>query len=236
MTTAREVVDSALSRLGALPKGEEPKEYDRAKVFDVLGDLIAMLSSKSVLLPYRTKESFSLSAGVTSVTIGSTGDLVTTLPHRVESIVIRDSNNEDHTLTRMTRRKYNESFDPSFTISRPTQYHYETSHPDGTILFNNETSDAETILITSIKEVSPPINLAAKIDLPAEYIALLKLNLPVFASDLFPENNLTKITIGLANSSIKMIENKNLANRIPSSKVDRGLLLYGGQRYNVDEN
>jgi hypothetical protein len=236
MTTAQDIVDSGLGRLGALPKGEEPKQYDRDKIFDVLIDLIAMLSAKSILLPYRTKESFSLAAGVSSVTIGSTGDLVTALPHRIDSIVIRDSNDDDYILSKMTRRKYNESFDPSLFTLRPTEYHYETSHPDGTILFDYKTADAETILITSIKEVLPPINLAANIDLPAEYIALLKFNLPVFASDLFPENNLTQITIGLANSSIKMIENKNLANRIPSSKVDKALQLYGGQRYNVNED
>lgn len=236
MSTAQDIVDLALGRLGVVAAGEAPKEHQRATVFQELINLIAMLSTKEVLLPYRTKESFTLSANVSSVTIGDGSDLDTDKPVIIEAITIRDSISINHHLSSMSRNDYKKSYDPSLTTIRPTKYHYEPGVTDGTILFDHITADAETIYITSIKEVTAPINLSSNINLPPEYISALSYNLPVFCADFFPENNLSQITMQMASSSIKMIENKNLSRRIPQATIDNALKQHGGQRYNIDED
>lgn len=235
MTVAKDIVDGALQRLGVAAIGEEPKEYQRNIAFEALNDMIALWSTQNILIPYRTIENFTLPASVTSRTIGnSSADFTTVRPMQIDSAFIRDSDNYDHHLRRMQHDTYARDYDKQSTELRPKKFYYETTYPNGTIYFDSKTLTSETIYISSLKEFTQFINLASDVNLPNEYQAAMKFNLPVFLNDYFPTNNLSQITIGLARETLNAIKDRNLINRIPTMDIDNALKPNGGERYDID--
>lgn len=131
MTTALDLIKSAMKKAGILTK-TEPPSADEAK--DGLSSLNAMLDSwanESLNVPYRTLESFTLLSGAANYTIGTGGDFNTSRPVSIVSAYIRDGDT-DYPLTIISDEAYM-SFSDKSTEGIPECINFNNAFPLATI-------------------------------------------------------------------------------------------------------
>lgn len=236
MATAQTIVDSALRKVKQHSSGQTPSLVVRTDALETLNDLLGIWSTENLLIPYRTSESFSLISGVSSRTIGASGDFATVRPLEIESIYIRDSSNYDHYLTEIKEKRYSE-IELKTTEKRPTRFYYEPSFPNGTIYFNGQTADTETIYIVSRKQLNEFISLSTDVDLPSEYVYALKVNLALkLAHEIGDSRAVHPDLYADAERSKDLIKTRNLLSQINELRVDGALLQRGGKTYNINED
>jgi hypothetical protein len=98
MTTGLDLVTSTMRKIGALTKNETPSSDEADDGIEIINDLIESWANDSLVLYARTLESFNLTAGDGTYTIGSGGDINTTRPINILDFYIR-SGTTDYTDT-----------------------------------------------------------------------------------------------------------------------------------------
>lgn len=174
MATAQTVIDAAL-RLMSI---KSPSSGDRDNGLLALNSLLGLLSAQKLVIQQIINESFTLTIGTSSYTIGSGGDFDTVRPTRIVDAWIRNSNDRDYPVELMTRERYND-IEIKTIETRPDRLYYATEYSLGKIYFNTEPSAAETLYIDSWKPLTALAALGTTVDLPPEYEDFLILTLAV---------------------------------------------------------
>ncbi|GMR16371.1 MAG: hypothetical protein BMS9Abin31_0703 [Gammaproteobacteria bacterium] len=232
MATAQNIIDSAARKIG-MPS---PDASDSAIYLEVLNEILSLWGGENIIIPYFTKETYSIGVGVNEITIGSGGDINTTHPLLIHSLFLRDSDNFDYPIHEMNLEQFNAIQDKSKS-ARPKHFYFEPVYPLGKIYLSSKTVDAETLHINSKKRLTQIALLGDSFTLPDEYKVALIYNLSVFAAPSFAIEA-TSIVTGIAAKSIKVLRDKALLVNMPRGKVDSALLYRSNNRYgyNVNEN
>lgn len=169
MTTADTLVSSALREITSLAPGEAIPGAESEFALSVLNSMLAGWGAAGLMTPARTLENFSISAGVSSRTIGSGAQLNTTRPDFIHDAYLRDSGGNDFPVeTDMTAAEYN-AMPLKSASGRPWRLFYDPQYPSGVIYFNRQTDAAYTLYLDTTKPFAQFSSLSATVQLPGEY-------------------------------------------------------------------
>lgn len=204
MTTANQITDGAYEICGI----RTPDTDQDTAALLALNNMIALWSAAGLMVPYFTKESFTLVKGTASYTIGSSGTFDTVRPMVIEDAMIRDSDGVDSPVdVRLTQEEYNLVKNKTVQ-SRPDRLFYDPQYSLGVIYLDPVPDAAHTLFLFSRKPLTAFSAIGSTMDLPGEYAKALEFNLSL---DLAPKNNanLDQLTISMATSSLKLIQDLN---------------------------
>jgi hypothetical protein len=202
-TVLAAIINPAYRKIGV-------KSVSPAQQSDALAALNAMIGSWSVqglIVPYKTRESFTLATGSLGGvrTIGSGGNFNTVRPLEITSAYIRDSNNNDYSLdVDMTLAEWNSLIDKTIS-TRPTRLCYLKEFALGKILFNYLPASAETIYIDSIKPLTAFALTSTTYSFSPEYEEAMIYNLSI---RLAPEEDavISPAVVSIAETSLANIK------------------------------
>lgn len=174
MTTATDIGSGALRLISSLAPGEGIPGLESDTVLSALNMLLASFSAQNLMAPYRTLESFTLTAGQASYTIGQSGspNFSTVRPDSITNVFRRDSSGQDTPLWAWTKEQYNAAPNKSVAGS-PDWYYYDAQYPNGILYLYAPPDKAETLFVESLKPVAQFSSLAADMALPGEYALAL---------------------------------------------------------------
>jgi hypothetical protein len=217
MATVQDICERSLRTIGI----RDFTDTDRQT--EAISALNSMLTSwRKELHPVTINESFTVTSGTGSYTIGATGVYVTDRPIKIISAYIKDSSGMDHEVdTTMTQEEYNEIYNKTQT-GRPERLYYHKSNALGIIYFDLVPSDTETLYISSLKPYATYTALSDTFLLPLEYEEMVVMNLALrLAPEYFMEAPQTVIT--LASQLREEIGNENME-PVPLAKMPSELL------------
>lgn len=193
MTTANELISGALRAITSITPGEAIPGSEADNALTILNRMLKMWSAQGFMIPFRTLESFALTIGKASYTIGQSGspDFNTVRPDQVTFVFRRDSANQDYEIDPYTKEQYNRVFLKSLS-GTPDFYYYDPQYPNGTIYLVDAPSAADTLFIESLKPINQFATLQTVMLLPGEYeeaiVYLLAQRLaPEYGASISPE-------------------------------------------------
>lgn len=197
--TAQTLIDGAFRKLGI----KKPQATRRANGLEALNDYLGNKSGNRNIIPFMTRESFSLVSGTRIYEIGPSGDFNTVRPLQIISAFIRDANGYDHHVSVVMTLEEHDRITTKDVSTRPLRLWYKPIYPKGKIFFDSEPNAVETLHIESWKHLTEIATLATEVALPDMYKLFLKY---AIANELAPEekikdtNILTMIKTGLTES------------------------------------
>jgi len=227
MATAQNIIDRAFRKLGITT----PTAGQSADALESLNDMISSWSADGLIVPYRTSENFTLTVGSAVYTIGAAGNFNTVRPLEIMEVYIRDSNNNDHYLTKMTQTQYALIVDKG-ADARPERYYYDPQYALGKIYFDSEPTTAETLHLISEKAITELAALTTTVSLPDHYKEALVFNLAVrLASDKNIEIDNNSIAIAIQTKNI--IENMVARDALYRTTRMDSMLLLNNNSFNI---
>ena len=219
MATAKTITDAAY-RLNSILFSSTNQD-DNA--LEALNNMISSWSAEGLLVPYNTTETFTLTIGESTYTIGSGGSFNTDRPLRIIDAFIRDSGSNDHSVdVSMTRIEYNAIVQKD-AKARPTRLYFDPQYPEGKVYFNCNPEIAEMLYLTSEKAITELATSSTTVDLPAFYKEALVYNLAIRLSQE-SDIQLSKETLEIAMFSKNTIENINALDKtFKQTKLDSAL-------------
>lgn len=181
MSTARSIIKSAMRKIGALVKNEEPTADEAVDGLEILNDLLASLSNDSLIVYSRTMEGFTLSGGTASYTIGSGATFNTSRPIRLVSAYVR-SGSVDYPLSIVSDEQF-ATIPYKTTAGIPEFLNYSNAFPQATIKLYPVPATAYTLYLVTEKPLSS-FALIDEVSLPEGWRRMLVYNLAIeFASE-----------------------------------------------------
>lgn len=230
MTTARDIIKKSLQKIGALVKGEAPAADEADDGLDSLNQLIESWANDSLLCYARTWESFSLSGGTASYTIGSGGTFNTTRPFDIVQAYVRNGT-IDYALGYIDDQAYNSiSFKSIQGI--PEFINSDNAYPLATLRLYPVPSAAYTLFLLTEKPLTGFATLDTSVSLPPGWERALIHNL---ALELAPEyqQQPDPSIVAIAKESLGMIRVASVKARdmdaYPKSLAVRNI--FSGWRY-----
>jgi len=242
-STARDIIKKALLKAGVLAEGEDPSSSEANDTFDALNLMLESWAGRSLLTTAQIQETLTLTAGTSSYTIGSGGDIDTTKPFSIESAFIRDSNNTDYGVAIVGRTVYDSYSDKAYTTNtaRPRVLFYDPGTTQqstqlGTIYLYPipDSSSTYTLYINSEKPFTSFTNLSDTVTFPIGYKRAMIYWLAIEVAPDFGR----PISIDLqktANESLRIIENINSRNKRRVAVIDVPGGVGGGYDVSTDE-
>ena len=227
---AQTIIEDAYSEIRVLRQGYDLTGDEIQLGLRKLNRMLQFWSgSKNLLIPFRTRETLTLTDGVNSQTIGPTGDLVTARPTKIIVAKLKDGTTE-YPLSIRDVDRFSRKIDRSYS-SRPDLIYYEPTYPDGTLYFDSTIDLAYDLLLTSFKPLNTFADLVTNTDFPDEYDLLMVSNLAVLAAPDFGKEA-SQTTKDVASVTLLSIMANNQSHRVPELVVDAALL--GRRRWNFD--
>ena len=138
MAVYNDIIARSLRLLKVKESGENLSASEASDGLSVLNGLLDAWSNEPYMQWGLTEVSQALTTNDESYTIGSSGDINTTRPIRIDSAYIRDSNNVDTPLKLINAQEYSLITLKTFSSSYPCYLYYNQQYPLGVIkLFPN---------------------------------------------------------------------------------------------------
>lgn len=218
MTTARQLIKSALRKIGAITKNENPTADEAVDGLQALNGILSSWSNDSTKIYARAIESFVLTSGDGEYTIGAGADFNTTRPVSIVSAYVR-SGDVDYTLEKVTDSDF---ADIGFKSVQgiPRYINYDYNYATGKIKLYPVPGSGYTLYLISEKELSTIASLDTDIAFPPGWERALIYNL---ALDLSPEYGqpVTQEIYSIASEAKTAITTAILRNK--TMDVPRGL-------------
>ncbi len=217
MTTANQITDGAYRICGIY----SPSTEQDTNALLALNQMIGLWGASGLMIPFETRETFTLVAGTDSYTIGSGATFNTVRPLSIESAYLQDSDSIDHPLdVTLSYEEYSEERDKSVQVL-PTRLFYDPQYANGKIYFSGNPNAAYTLYLSSRKPLTEFALIGDTVNLPPEYAKALRFSLAV---DIAPEINVTldQIIINMATGAHLDIRDLN-AKEVPWMEFDRAL-------------
>ena len=199
---ANTIIKAALRKLLVIPSGGTPTVSQYADCLEILNDMVNSWSAQANLTYEDSFEELTIPAGTQSITIGSTGTLVTARPLEIRLASLKYGNDE-YPMGLIKDKTY-QGFGDKSSTSQPSRLYYRNTWPNGTIYFECTTDKEYTLVLTSLKQLSTFPDGTTEVSLPDHYERAFKSNLTIEAADEMGAGN--RIT-----ASMKLIadESKN---------------------------
>ena len=232
MTTARDLIKSALRKISQLGIGEE---LDADEANDALGTLNAMLSSFSVegpLIYFIDNETFSLSSGIGEYTIGASGDFNTTIPYEIVNAYVSQGDT-DYQLTKYGRKQFSQITQKNLS-NIPSVYFFDNNYPLAKLHIYELPSGGFTITLDSKKRLTGFDTLDTVFAMPPEFKSMIEYNLAVWIAPEYDREAPISVK-QIAERTYSAIESQTGRNQWPVSKIDAPSSGYQGGDFNIYE-
>lgn len=191
-TTARDLIQDALEKLGVYAPGETMSDADAQRGLTVLSDMLDSWSNESLTCFAITEQSVALVAGTSAYTIGSGGTINLTRPLRLiegpGAAYILDGNSNKYPLDVVPQDKWNMIGNTGGQVNAnvPNTLFYDPQYPLGILNFYPQPNvGGYTAYWDSYLQLTDPSALTSSITLPPGYNAALKANLAVWLKPYF---------------------------------------------------
>jgi hypothetical protein len=228
MTTARDIIKSALRKIAVLGTGSS---LDATEANDALGTLNSMLASWSVegnMVYAETKETFPLTSAA-SYTMGSGGDFNTTRPNKIVT-AYTTLGATDYPLTMYDDASYASIADKTTAQGIPQILYNDGNFPLITIRLWPIPSGTTSITIYSEKPLMAFDTLDTAYAMPAEYQMALEFNLAMLLAPEY-EREASSTVARTAIKSKRSVSVQNNKNNIRRSVIDAPLSENGNRRF-----
>ena len=206
---ANTIIKAALRKLLVIPAGGTPTVSQYADCLEILNDMVTSWSAQNNLVYEDTLEELTIPSGTQSITIGSTGTLVTARPLEIRLASLKSGTNE-YPMEVIKEKTYQVYGDKTST-SQPSRLYYRNTWPNGTIYFEYTTDKEYTLILTSIKQLSTFPDGTTDISIPDHYERAFKTNLTIEAADeMGAGNRITASMVKLAEESKNAIIGQGL--------------------------
>ena len=196
--TPKEIVKRALRKIGVLASGETP---GADMIQDGLSDLNAMLdawSADGAMVYASTPESFSLSSGKQTYTIGAGGDFDTTRPSRIEFGTISLNGVELMLKGPVSTAEWAGSY--KSLIGMPFSFWYNATSPLGEVRFDATPAQTYPLNLYTSGQLAR-VALNDTMSLPPAYEDALVYNLAVRMAPEYPAHKDLTVVATLAQES-----------------------------------
>lgn len=174
--TPRQIITSSLKALGILGQSDDLENEQATDGLNAINELLASWGVDRNIAHVLDRQTYTLTAGQGSYTIGTGGDFNTDRPVDIADNGYISSGSVDYPLRCFTRPGYNWIADKT-SQDRPTRLYYDPDYPLGKIYFDYVPSSAFTIVIDVQIPIASIATLDTTIVLPPEYARALKWNL-----------------------------------------------------------
>lgn len=172
-TTANTITDAAYRKCGI----SSPTSAEDDDALEALNNMISLWGI-DFLVPYVTRESFSLVIGQAEYTIGSGGDMDTVRPVSIANCYLKDSDNYSYAVKFFGAKDYNRIAQKTYE-GKPSKFYYIPEYPLAKIIFNYEADETYTAYFEFWKNLTEFALLTTNVDLPAEYKKAMIYNLAI---------------------------------------------------------
>lgn len=226
---AKALIEDAFVELGIIPAGSELHPLDMKWATRKFNSFLKSKSVDGLNLYYKVRESFTLTSGTNTYTIGSGGAFDTVRPNKIKSAFIRDTNNLDHNVEIRPIDEYYQISDKD-AQDRPREIYYDKQYPLGIIYLYYTPNAAEALHISSFKPLETYDDIPVDdVDVPGEYEEMFISNLalrfcPRYGRTPSPELKETALR------TLQAIRNNNMAGNMTG--VDLNFI--SGTDYDVE--
>lgn len=210
MTTARDIIVKAMQKVGILFKTEQPSADEVNDGLDSLNAMLSSWSNDSLNCVARVLESFTLSAGVSSYSIGAGQTFDTQRPVFIVESHVRIST-VDYPLTGVPDEVYQSDIPFKSQQGIPQFYNYSNAYPYGTIRLYPVPSTDYTLFILSEKEITQ-FSLDDTVNLPPGWEMALIYNLAMILAPEYGQQA-DPVTVQIAADSKSAIRRAIAKNR-----------------------
>lgn len=209
---ASEFCERALKKLRVVGTGRAMTAEQSTDMLALLNSMLALWSADDLLIPYRTRESLTLTSGTNPHTIGTGGTLNTAQPMDIHELTLTDGDWR-YPLDPMSMDEYHRVPDPTLS-TRPTRYLFERGLTTGSIYFDCTPAEAYPIELVTLKPFTAFGSLSAEDDLPNEYEIPIVFNLAVYSAADYGKE-VSQATAQIAQQSLATIQRNVSASRVP---------------------
>lgn len=186
-----------------------------------LAALNTMMESWSIerLLVYQIlDESFTLTAGDGSYTIGSGANFNTVRPNKIDGALIRDANNSDSPVTIVGADEWRTIQQKTSTGSTyPCYLYYDPAYPNGTINLYPEPQASLSLVISTWKQLQTFALISTTVALPPGYERAIIYNFAIEAAGGFIEPAPSVVKIAReSKAAIKRVNIPQLTMSLPA--------------------
>lgn len=182
MTTALALIESAFRKSGILSAGDSLSSEEANDALDVFNDMLGSWSNMGLTVFTQSTDSYPLSAGVASYTIGTGGDFNTSRPVSILSAYVR-LGTTDHPIAFVSAEEFGRIQTKS-TQGAPIYVYFDNNYPLATFTFYPIPTGGYTFFLVSEKPLTEAATLNTTISFPPGWKRAFTYNL---ALDLAPE-------------------------------------------------
>jgi hypothetical protein len=209
MTTAIDIITSALKLTGEYGAGETVSNDDAQDGLTALNDMLDSWWNDRLAVFEIKKENFPLVSAQQSYTIGTGGDFNTTRPVKIVDAFVRDSAGIDHKVTVLDSvQQYNRLSNKTTETEIPYYLYYDSAYPLGKIFLYPVPSSTYDLFLFSWKQIQSFPTLTTQVQLPPGYEMAMKFNLGKILNTLF-SGAMTQDAKELAIESLARIKRTN---------------------------
>lgn len=226
MATPRDLIKGSLRLIGAIATGEAPSADEQTDAFNVLNDMLDSWSNEKLTIFQTTTETFPLTIGQQTYSMGPTGNFNTVRPQKIENIGIQQVSSAN--LLELPMKILNQDQWANITIKAttsalPLKVYIEDTYPLLTLYFWPVPSAAVNIVLYSWKPLGSFATVNSVISLPPGYAKALRYNLAMELAPEYGKEPSQVVAMGAAESkeNIKRMNVKPLYLGVDSGAVAR---------------
>ena len=176
MPTAQNIIDNAAKLVGAVEPGTSVNATESGDLLLLLNMMLDAWATEHLLVFANTRESFSLVAGQSTYTMGTSGNFNTTRPEQLISAYLTDSSGTDWPIDLVDVDWYERQ--PQKTDQTiPYALYYDPQYPLANLIMYPVPDTTYTLHVTSWKPISNLSTLSTSLSMPPEYQMAITYNL-----------------------------------------------------------
>lgn len=230
--TLNQIIKASLRKIGVLASGEEPTPEVLEDVQLQLQQLLDSWSTDGLLVPVLTHESFTIPADAGTLTMGTGGDLNTSVPLSLLSASILAGTLEQPVRV-ATMDLYASIAIKSSVSTYPDYVYFEPGAALATLRFSAVPEPGNSLKLITQKTLGDIPALTSSFTLPKGYERLIVMGLAIEIAPDFGRT-IDTVTGSLFSQAYKSMKRFNSQDRGRSMRVDTGLLNKGAGTYDVD--
>lgn len=214
MATAGDLIKGSLRLLGAIATGETPASAELADGLVTLNDMLESWSTENLIVYYKPREEFTLTANDGAYTIGSGGDFDTSRPLEIIKASIEDQSQSptlEIPIQVITLEQWARIAQKDMTATHPQKIYLDDNFASGlaTIQLWPVPTAANKLVLYSRKPLTAFASTATTVTLPPGYSRALKYNLAI---DLAAEYSMEPpaSVVAIAERSLANIKRRNI--------------------------
>jgi hypothetical protein len=211
-TTPRDLIRGALKLIGVVAAGENPSAQEQTDALSSLNDMLDIWSTESLLVYSKTIETFPLTSGQQTYTMGVGGNFNTSRPIRIFHAATLDQSNSpanEIPIAMLNLDQWADVTQKLTTSTLATKVYVDFSNPLLKLYFWPVPTISNSVVIYSWKPLSEFTTVNSTVDLPPGYQMAIKYNLALI---LAPEYGrpVDPAVAAIANSTLASIQRANI--------------------------